>query len=198
MTRVALAGALLSLVVTASAGAQSPGLQPAGALPQVYRPEQLNPVQRQARDAVSDLRDSVAAAGGALARLSSDVNNTSLEVLESRATTVVDRCAAAERQRTQSVAQLSSAALTKPGELRAQKEMLSEMDSLKQSIDLCTATYKPLAQSGKGQEVRDYGPSRAKPILAGFQQFNYSLKPFSKAMDIQFRPMLNAGKSPLD
>ena len=111
----------------------------------------------------------------------------------------MDRCDAAERQRTQSIKQLSAAPLTTPGELKAQKDMLKEMDKLKKSLDQCLATYQPLAQRGKGQEVRDYGPSRAKPILAGFQQFDQSLKPFSKAMKIQFRPMLNsAGKSPLD
>ena len=45
--------------------------------------------------------------------------------------------------------------------------------------------------------MRDYGPSRAKPILAGFQQFDQALKPFATAMKIQFRPMINsAGKSP--
>ena len=42
--------------------------------------------------------------------------------------------------------------------------------------------------------MRDYGAARAKPILAGFQQFDQSLKPFSKAMNIQFRPLLNCGQ----
>ena len=55
--------------------------EPAGAaLPQVYKPEQLTPVQLQARNAVSTLRDSVAAAGGALSRLGADVPTTSLQV----------------------------------------------------------------------------------------------------------------------
>ena len=144
----------------------------------MYKPEQLTPVQRQARDAVSTLRDSVSAAGGALARLSADVQTTSPQVLESRASTVVDRCAAAERQRTNSVTQLSTAALTTEGELKARKDMLKEMSKLKKSLDLCHATYQPLAQRGKGQEVRDYGPSRAKPILAGFQ----TVRPVAQAV----------------
>ena len=73
---------------------------------------------------------------------------------------------------------LSAAPLTETGEIKAQKQMLKEMDKLKKPLDQCLATYQPLAQRGKGQEVRDYGPSRAKPILAGFQQFDQSLKPF--------------------
>jgi hypothetical protein len=200
MTRAFFAAALLAFIGTTQLRAQAPTSQrePAAALPQVYKPEQLTPVQRQARDAVSNLRDSVSAAGGALARLSADVQTTSLQVLESRASTVVDRCAAAERQRTNSVTQLSTAALTTEGELQARKDMLKEMSKLKKSLDQCHATYQPLAQRGKGQEVRDYGPSRAKPILTGFQTFDQSLKPFAKAMQIQFRPLLNAGKSPLD
>jgi hypothetical protein len=97
------------------------------------------------------------------------------------------------------VTDLSTAALTEPGEIKAQKQMLEEMEKLKKPLDQCLATYQPLSQRGKGQEVRDYGPSRAKPILAGFQKFDRALKPFSTAMKVQFRPMINsAGKSPLD
>lgn len=201
MTRSLLAAGLLACLGMLPLHAQAPTGQPApaGPLPQVYMPEQLNPVQLQARNAVSSLRDSVSAAGGALSRLGNDAQSTSLQVLESRASTVLDKCLAAERQRTTSVAQLSSAKLTAPGEIKAQKDMLKEMDKLKKTLDQCTTTYRPLAQRGKGQEVKDYGPSRAKPILAGLQQFDQSLKPFSKAMQIQFRPMLNdAGKSPID
>ena len=201
MTRALIVAGLLAFIGTTRLQGQSQPLpqQPAGAaLPQVYKPEQLTPVQLQARNAVSTLRDSVAAAGGALSHLSADVQSTSTQVLESRANTVVDRCAAAERQRVSSEKQLSSAALTSQGELKAQKDMLKEMGKLKKSLDLCTRTYTPLASAGKGQEVRDYGPSRAKPIIKGFQAFDQSLKPFSKAMNIQFRPLLNAGKSPLD
>lgn len=201
MTRALIAAGLLAFLGTTRLQGQSQPLpqQPAGAaLPQVYKPEQLTPVQLQARNAVSTLRDSVAAAGGALSHLSADVQTTSPEVLESRASTIVDRCAAAERQRIASEKQLSTAALTTQGELKAQSDMLKEMGKLKKSLDLCTRTYTPLASHGKGQEVRDYGPSRAQPIITGFQAFDQSLKPFSKAMNIQFRPMLNAGKSPLD
>ena len=201
MTRALIAAGLLAFLGTTHLHGQSQPMpqQPAGAaLPQVYKPEQLTPVQLQARNAVSTLRDSVAAAGGALSRLAADVQTTSLEVLESRASTIVDRCGAAERQRVASEEQLSTAPLTAPGEIKAQKDMLKEMGKLKKSLDLCSKTYTPLAQQGKGQEVRDYGPSRARPIMKGLQEFDQSLKPFSKAMNIQFRPLLNAGKSPLD
>ena len=201
MTRALIAAGLLGFFGTTQLHGQSQPVpqQPArAALPQVYKPEQLTPVQLQARNAVSTLRDSVAAAGGALSRLGADVPTTSLQVLESRANTIVDRCGAAERQRLVSQKQLSSAPLTAEGEIKAQKDMLKQMDKLKKSLDLCTKTYSPLAAAGKGQEVRDYGASRAKPILKGMQEFDQSLKPFSKAMNIQFRPMLNAGKSPLD
>lgn len=204
MTRALIAAGLLAFLGTTGLHGQTQTVQqqqqPSGAaLPQVYRSEQLTPVQRQARNAVSSLRDSVAAAGGALSRLGADDQTTSLQVLESRASTIVDRCAAAERQRVSSVTQLSTAPLTTPGEIQAQKDMLKEMDKLRKSLDLCTRTYSPLAQNGKGQEVKDYGPSRAKPIVRGLQDFDQSLKPFAKAMNIQFRPMINnAGKSPLD
>ena len=202
MTRALIAAGLLGLFGTAQLHSQSqpvPQQPTGGALPQVYKPEQLTPVQLQARNAVSTLRDSVAAAGGALSRLGADVSTTSLAVLESRANTIVDRCGAAERQRLVSEKQLSSAPLTAEGELKARKDMLKEMDKLKKSLDLCTKTYTPMAANGKGQEVRDYGAARAKPILKGLHEFDQSLKPFSKAMNIQFRPLLNsAGKSPLD
>jgi hypothetical protein len=202
MTRALIAVAVLAILWTPRLHAQAPAQppkNPGAGLPQVYKPEQLGPVQKQARDAVSTLRDSVAAAGGALAGLGADAQTASLQVLESRAATVVDRCAAAERQRAHSVTQLSEAPLAEPGEIKAQKEMLKQMDKLKKPLDQCLATYQPMSQRGKGQEVRDYGPSRAKPIIAGFQQFDQSLKPFATAMKIQFRPILsNAGPSPLD
>lgn len=201
MTRSLIAAVFLASIGTThlhGQATQPPPQQQGVALPQVYKPEQLTPVQLQARNAVSTLRDSVAAAGGALNKLGSDGQMTSPQVLESRASTVVDRCAAAERQRVASAQQLSTAALTEPNEIKARKEMLSQMDKLKKSIDLCTKTYTPLAKQGMGQEVRDYGPSRAKPIIKGFQEFDQSLKPFASAMHIQFRPLLNAGKSPLD
>ncbi len=201
MTRSLIAAVFLTSIGTThlhGQATQPPPQQQGVALPQVYKPEQLTPVQLQARNAVSTLRDSVAAAGGALNKLGTDGQMTSPQVLESRASTVVDRCAAAERQRVASAQQLSTAALTEPNEIKARKEMLSQMDKLKKSIDLCTKTYTPLAKQGMGQEVRDYGPSRAKPIIKGFQEFDQSLKPFASAMHIQFRPLLNAGKSPLD
>lgn len=201
MTRSLIAAVFLASIGTThlhGQATQPPPQQQGVALPQVYKPEQLTPVQLQARNAVSTLRDSVAAAGGALNKLGTDGQMTSPQVLESRASTVVDRCAAAERQRVASAQQLSTAALTEPNEIKARKEMLSQMDKLKKSIDLCTKTYTPLAKQGMGQEVRDYGPSRAKPIIKGFQEFDQSLKPFASAMHIQFRPLLNAGKSPLD
>ncbi len=201
MTRALIAAGLLAFLGTTRLHGQSQPVpqQPAGAaLPQVYKSEQLTPVQLQARNSVSTLRDSVAAAGGALSHLAADVQTTSLSVLESRASTIVDRCGAAERQRVASEKQLSTAPLAAPGEIKAQKDMLKEMGKLKKSLDLCTKTYTPMAQPGKGQEVRDYGPSRAKPIMKGLQAFDQSLKPFAKAMNIQFRPLLNAGKSPLD
>ncbi len=202
MTRALIAAAVLAMLWTPRLHAQAPTQPPknSGAgLPQVYKPEQLSPVQKQARDAVSTLRDSVAAAGGALSGLGADAPTTSLRVLESRAATVVDRCAAAERQRAHSVTQLSTAALTEPGEIKAQKDMLKQMSMLTKPLDQCRSTFQPMAQLGKGQEVRDYGPSRAKPILAAFQHFDQSLKPFATAMQIQFRPIINsAGKGPLD
>ncbi len=202
MTRVLITAGALAMLWTPSLRAQAAAQPPkdaAAGLPQVYKPEQLSAVQKQARDAVSSLRDSVAAASGALAALSVDAPTTSLQVMESRAATAVDRCNSTERQRAQSMKALSTAPLTEPGELKAQKQMLKEMDKLKKPLDQCLATYQPLAQRGKGQEVRDYGPSRAKPILAGFQQFDQSIKPFATAMKIQFRPIINnAGKSPLD
>ena len=202
MMRALITAGVLAILWTPSLRAQAPAPPPGNSgagLPQVYMPEQLNPVQKQARDAVALLRDSVSAAGGALAGLSADAPSTSLQVMESRAATVVDRCEAAERQRTQSVKDLSTAPLTTPGELKAQKDMLKQMDKLKKPLDQCLTTYQPLAQRGKGQEIRDYGPARAKPIIAGFQQFDQSLKAFATAMKIQFRPMItSAGKSPLD
>jgi len=202
MMRALITAGVLAMLWTPSLRAQAtvqPPPNSGAGLPQVYMPEQLGPVQKQARDAVSLLRDSVAAAGGALAGLSADAPTTSLQVLESRAATVVDRCNAAERQRTQSVKELSTAQLTETGELKAQKDMLKEMNRLKKPLDQCLTTFQPLSQRGKGQEMRDYGPSRAKPILSGFQQFDQSIKPFATAMKIQFRPIINsAGKSPLD
>lgn len=201
MTRALIAAGLLAFFGSTPLYGQSQTTPPPQgvALPQVYKPEQLTPVQLQARNAVSVLRDSVAAAGGALAALGADAQKTSPQVLESRASTIVTRCASAERQRTASMQQLTAAALTEPNELKARKDMLGEMGKLKKPLDDCTRTYTPLAKPGKGQEVRDYGPSRAKPILKGFQQFDQSLKPFAAAMHIQFRPLINeAGKSPLD
>ena len=89
MTRALITAGMLAMLWTPSLRAQASAQPPnSGAgLPQVYKPEQLSPVQKQARDAVSSLRDSVAAAGGALAAFTPDAPTTSLQVMESRAAT---------------------------------------------------------------------------------------------------------------
>lgn len=199
MKRVLIIAGFLVWLASPRLQAQTAALPKDAGVPNVYTPEKLSPERRQARDAVSTLRDSVSAAGGALAKLSADINTTSLQVLESRASTVVDRCAAADRQRAKSAEELATAQLTTPGELKAQKDMVAEMNSLKKTLDSCAATYQPLAKPGKGQEVRDYGNARARPIIAGLQKYEQSLKPFATDMKVQFRPLLNnAGKSPID
>jgi hypothetical protein len=207
MTRTLFLTGCLALSVAPLAGAQSapaPTQQQAtppkgsGSIPQVYVPEKLSPTKLQARNAVSILRDSVSVATGALSSLSADITTTSSAVLVSRAATVVDRCNAVERQRKHSIEQLSVLQFTDPDELKAQQDMLKSMAQLQKPTDQCLATYVPLAKPGKGQEIRDYGNARATPIMTGFREYAAGLKAFSKGMDIQYRPMLNAGASPLD
>ena len=72
------------------------------------------------------------------------------------------------------------------------------MDKLKKSLDLCTKTYTPLAQPGRARKCAITARRARSRSSRACRSSISPLKPFSKAMNIQFRPLLNAGKSPLD
>lgn len=171
-----------------------------GALGQgmVVNNQPLNPAQEQALDAVGTLRDSVVAAGGALAALRQDMDQKPANALEAQARLIADRCEAAERQRVVSAKQLRAQSFSEAEMSKGQQAMLSSMDKLKAPLTTCRTTYTPLSAPGKGEEVRGYGISRSKPVISGFDAFERTVVPAAKQMGIPVRSVLRAGPSPVD
>lgn len=158
----------------------------------------LTPVQAASVEAIGSLNDSVNAAGGAIAALQRDLEQKTPGVLESQARLVRDRCAATEVQRVRSIDTLKAQVFVTETEKRGQRDMLASMTKLKASLDKCESVFGPLAEQGKGEEVRDYAISRSKPVVKGFKEFNRTVVDLSKKMSLPVRPVLRAGPPPAE
>lgn len=177
------------LVLSASASAQGQYVKPT-------RPP--TPAQQAAVDAIGILRDSVTAAGSAIAFLNRDLASRPAPALEQQAALIADRCAAAERQRDTSLALLKAQEFPDTIAQKGQRRMLASMSQLKAPLKQCIDTYRPLASAGKGEEVRGYGVTRGKPIVKGLNAFEHSVLNASKDMGLPVRQVIRAGPSPLD
>jgi hypothetical protein len=158
----------------------------------------LTPAQQGALEAVGTLRDSVVAAGGALAALRRDMDTKTAGALEGQARLITERCDAAERQRATSIKQLKAQSFPEAGMTQGQQSMLSSMEKLKTPLARCRKTFKPLGEQGKGEEVRGYGISRSAPVVNGFDAFERTVLPSAKQMRLPVRAVLRAGPSPAD
>lgn len=158
----------------------------------------LTAQQQAALTAIRDLRDSVLVTSSLLASLQRDLAQKPGPSLEALAGHITIQCEASERQRVSSRKLLASQAFTDKVMLQGQKNMLASMDQLQKPLATCGAVWSPLAQSGKGEEVRGYGISRSKPIVAGLNAFERSVVDVSKDLQLPVREVLRAGPSPAD
>lgn len=158
----------------------------------------LTPVQVASIEAIGSLNDSVSAAAGAIAALQRDLGTKTPDVLVGQARTVQDRCAATELQRVRSIDSLKAQRFTTDSEKTGQRDMLASMKALKKPLDKCAAVFGPLSVAGKGEEVRAYAISRAKPVVKGLNDFNRTVVALSKKMKLPVRNVLRAGPSPTD
>jgi hypothetical protein len=186
MTRIyALAGLLL---VAGTQAARGQG---------VTVPTTLTGEQQAALEAIRDLRDSVVAANSLLAGLTRDINQKPASALEEQARRIAAQCSVAERQRVSSRTKLAAQRFPGADATSGQKRMIANMDRLKQPLAACGTTYLPLSKPGKGEEMRGYGISRSKPVVAGFTDFEKSVVALSKEMQLPVRDVLRAGPSPV-
>jgi hypothetical protein len=154
--------------------------------------------QQAALDAIRDVRDSVVAASSLLAGLQRDMDRKPAPTLEEQARRITAQCSAAERQRVVSRKALAAQKFPDQGMRNGQKAMLTSMDQLKAPLGKCNTTYAPLGAAGKGEEMRDYGVSRSRPIVAGFSDFERTVVANAKQLKLPVREVLRAGPSPID
>ncbi len=158
----------------------------------------LTAQQQAALTAIRDLRDSVVVTSSLLASLQRDLAQKPAPSLEALAGRITSQCEASERQRVSSRKLLASQKFTDKVMLQGQKNMLASMDQLQKPLATCGAVWRPLSQSGQGEEVRGYGISRSKPVVAGLNAFERSVVDVSKDLQLPVRAVLRAGASPAD
>lgn len=163
----------------------------------VVVPTTLNNEQQAALEAIRDLRDSVVLANSLLAGLTRDINQKPASALEEQARRIAAQCSVAERQRVNSRTKLAAQKFSGADATSGQKRMIANMDRLKQPLAECNTTYLPLSKPGKGEEMRGYGISRSKPVVAGFTDFEKSVVALAKEMQLPVRDVLRAGPSPV-
>jgi hypothetical protein len=163
----------------------------------VSKKQPLTLGQEQSQRAVILFRDSLVAAQASLAALERDYEKASAAALESRATTIAERCAAAARTLPVARQLLVSAELQGPEQDRARRDMLTALDRTKPTLGTCETTYRPLGAPGHGEEVRSYGNLRAKPIKKELTKFEQSVYSFARGMGLEVRDIVRAGPAPV-
>ena len=185
MTRIYALASLLLVAAAPSARAQ------------VVVPTTLTVEQQAALEAIRDLRDSVTVAKSLLAGLQRDIDQKPGSALEEQARRIAAQCSVAERQRVNSRASLAAQVFPGADATTGQKKMIASMDRLKKPLATCGTTYLPLSKPGKGEEMRGYGVSRSKPVVAGFSDFEKTVVSLAKQMKLPVRDVLRAGPSPV-
>ena len=160
-------------------------------------PKQLTPEQAQAQKGIILLRDSVVAAQGALRQLQRDYAKASPITLEAWARQVADRCAAAARTAPVARQLVAGGSFVPAAMAKGQKTMVEAIDQVAPALGDCTSTFKPLAEAGKGEEVRAYGNARAKPLLKRLDKFDQAVHQSVQAMQLDIREVTRAGRAPI-
>jgi hypothetical protein len=174
------------------------GVAPCAAQQQVLPAKKvLSPAQEQAQKGIMLLRDSVLGAQSALQQLERDYQQAAPSTLESWARQIADRCGAAQRTVPVSRALVSGAEFTQREMVKGQKDMVAAIDRTSKSLQGCSSTFGPLAERGKGEEVRAYGNSRAKPIRKELEKFGRAVHDAAGTLDLDIRTLTNAGKAPV-
>lgn len=158
----------------------------------------LTAQQQAALTAIRDVRDSVVVTSSLLAALQRDLAQKPAPTLETQARRITAQCEATERQRVSSRKLLAAQKFPDKTMLQGQKNMLASMDRLQKPLATCGTVWSPLSHEGKGEEVRGYGISRSKPIVAGLNAFERSVVDVSKDLQLPVREVLRAGPSPAD
>jgi hypothetical protein len=179
----------LALAGAAPAAAQQPIMKSG--------PKVLSPDQAQAQQGIILLRDSVVAAKMALAQLQRDYAAAGDRTLEGWAGQIVSSCGAAER--TAPVArQLVAAGSFVPAQMeRGQRDMLAAIDRTRATLAECRDTFSPLAQPGKGEQIRGYGNATAKPLIKKLDKFDQAVHNAVRALELDIREVTKAGKGPV-
>jgi hypothetical protein len=153
--------------------------------------------QAQAQKGIMLLRDSLVATGSALRQLQRDYDKVSPRTLEGWARQVADHCAGAERTAPVARALVGGGSFIPSEMARAQKSMVQEIDRTTNALRSCQSTFRPLAEPGKGEEVRGYGNRRAEPILEQFKKYDAAAHRTALALDLDVREVFKAGQAPL-
>jgi hypothetical protein len=157
----------------------------------------LSPAQEQAQKGIMLLRDSVLGAQSALQQLERDYQQAAPRTLESWARRIADRCAAAQRTVPVSRALVSAGEFVQREMIQGQKDMVRAIDRTVATLKHCEATFTPLSEPGKGEEVRAYGNSLATPIRKDLEKYNKAVKDAARSLDLDIRTLTNAGKAPV-
>jgi hypothetical protein len=155
----------------------------------------LSPAEDTLRNALYQLRDTLAMLAGSASRMNRDFQQTSAAALVSRARQVEQGCQAGRRN----IPQASEAVRVHPMRTRLetheQVRLLAAYPVLDSVLSECAATFGAMAQPGKGEEVRGYGNARLVPLQTGLVKYSHTMADFLRALRIPNRP-LGSGPDP--
>ena len=181
--------AALALAGAAPCAAQSQ-IVPSG-------PKALSPEQEQAQKGIMLLRDSVLTVASALRQFQRDYAQASPRTLEAWARNAADRCAAAGRTVPVARALVASGNFVPTEMAKGQKDLVAAIDRTSKTFRSCDDTFRPLAERGKGEEVRAYGNRRAEPLIKDLQKLEAAFHQGIKLLGLDLRVVTRAGKAPV-
>jgi hypothetical protein len=163
----------------------------------VVRPEPPLDAGRAAlRDALLQLRDSLASIDAAASRLQRDYRQASTVLLISRARVMREACARSVRNLPPTRQAVLAANAPDEQRLRRRDEMVGALQQLQKALARCEREFAVMSRLGEGERVRGYGNDRATQAQAALRQYERVLGTFLRAMNIKVTP-LGAKPSPV-
>lgn len=166
------------------------GAAPLQAQAAVIRPDrELTPAESGLRATIYQLRDSLAMVSGAGARMERDFRTTSDAALISRARELARRCEAASRNVPATTAAVKGAEMQTGLQRDQQVRLLGGLTQLSEALAECSKRFGAMAAGSKGQEIRDYGNARLRPVKAELFRYESAVAGFFKALQIPNPPL---------
>lgn len=169
----------LALGIVPAAAAQSAMILP---------DKPLRPADAHVRDAVYQVRDSMAAVTSAAARLRRDFRTTSPAVLTSRARELARACSAALRNVPPTREAVVGRKVDTKLEAAERVRLERALDAVEESLRQCDTDFTALSARGKGEEVRGYGNRRAETVVKRIVDYEEAARGYFSALRVPYSP----------